>query len=167
MTLIDRLRSSIKYTPSNGEFIWLIQPNGRVPVGSVAGHARPDGYIQIGFEGHPFLAHQLAWLHTHGVLPRAEIDHIDGDRSNNRLHNLREATHIENMQNKATYKNNTSGYTGVYWNDKTCKWHASIRVNGQMIHLGNFRDLRQAVAIRANAKAEHHLFQPTIRRAYV
>lgn len=147
--------------------MWVAQPNNRVLAGSAAGHLRPDGYIQIGFEGQPFLAHQLAWLHTHGVLPTAEIDHVDGNRGNNRLRNLREATHTENMQNKAMYKNNKSGHPGVYWNARTCKWYASIRTRGQMIHLGHFQDLSYAISARTDAKLKHHTFQPVARQLNV
>lgn len=161
--LIARLRASISYSPLTGEFVWLVQPNGRVPVGSIAGHARPDGYIQIGFEGRPYLAHQLAWLHSHATLPKVELDHVDGNRANNRLSNLREASHAENMQNKAKYKNNPFGHTGVYWNPKTCKWFANIRVDGKMIHLGHFVKLADAINTRTIAKSTHHSFQPVER----
>lgn len=98
------------------------------------------GYLTGRIFGRPHLAHAVAWaLHT-GAWPRAMIDHIDGDGSNNRIANLREATNAENMRNRGGNKNTTSQYCGVSWHRQTSKWLARIMLFGKRTHLGSFTD---------------------------
>ncbi len=102
----------------------------------------PYGYHRIFVGGRQLLAHRLAWAHVYGEWP-SEIDHANGDRSDNRLCNLRECTRKENMRNRATQKNNTVGFKGVNAIRLKCgeiKYRAKINVDGECVHLGCYDD---------------------------
>lgn len=159
-TFIIALREALAYNPDTGVFTWRVRPNGRITVGDVAGNPRTDGYTQIRFQRQLYLTHQLAWAYVHGKFPEKGLDHIDRDKANNRINNLRPATQLENMQNKGMYCNNSSGYTGVNWNNRSKKWTANIRISGDLIHIGTYVRMEDAIEARRLAKAQHHLFNP-------
>jgi hypothetical protein len=84
-------------------------------VGQIAGQLnKSTKYWEIKYRYKTYKAHRLAWLYVYGEEPKEDIDHIDGDTSNNRIENLREVAHSTNMKNKHKYVSNTSGTTGVY-----------------------------------------------------
>lgn len=110
----EELRSILEYSPLTGEFTWLQRKvKNQVKVGDKAGTTQKDGYVQIGIDNKKYHAHRLAWLYTFGVSPREQIDHVDGNPSNNKLGNLREVSPTENQRNQKMKSNNTSGITGV------------------------------------------------------
>jgi hypothetical protein len=94
----DKLREHLSYDAETGEFRWLIAGGGRSRT-KLAGTTMPLGYRRIRVLGREYLAHHLAWLYVHGELPK-EMDHINGDKADNRLSNLRLATRTENMRNR-------------------------------------------------------------------
>nr|WP_175479900.1 HNH endonuclease signature motif containing protein [Paracoccus homiensis] len=96
-------------------------------------------------------AHRVAWAVIHGRWPNGEIDHINGDRSDNRLANLREVTKRENHRNMAIRSDNTSGVTGVYWAREKGKWAAYIKAD-KMVALGRYDTFAEAVAARRAAE---------------
>lgn len=151
----ERLRHFLIYDPETGVFTRRIS-SGTARSGDVAGCTRPDGYIYISVEGRQYLAHRLAWLDQHGYLPPDHTDHIDGDRRNNRIANLRPATCAENLRNSRTPVNNTSGAKGVYWSKKRRKWVAQIAYGRSVINLGGFTRKESAIAARRAAEAEFH-----------
>ena len=126
-----------------------------------------NGYLRVSYgprkEAQEYLLHRLIWMMQTGEWPPEEIDHINGDRQDNRWCNLRACSSAENKQNVGLKKNNTSGFIGVsYW--KTCgKWRADITVNGKMKHLGRFGTPEEASAAYQEAKAKLHTFNPTLR----
>ena len=113
----DVLKFFLHYSPLTGTFTWVHKVSISTMVGSVAGSVTgglPDGgYVDIMLFGKPYKAHRLAWLYTHGAFPDKQIDHIDHNRANNCISNLRQATQHTNMKNKSMYITNTTGYSGV------------------------------------------------------
>lgn len=99
-------------------------------------------------------AHHAAWAISHGVWPKEQIDHINGSPGDNRLVNLRQVSNQENLRNQPLRSSNTSGFIGVGWNKATRKWYAKICVSGKTINLGQFVDIRDAVAARKRADAD-------------
>lgn len=99
------------------------------------------------------MAHQLAWLLSHDEWPPRNIDHIDMDRANNRLSNLRLATPSQNGANRGRQKNNSSGLKGVAWNKGAKRWRAQIKANGKRRHLGYFDTAEEAHAAYQEAAA--------------
>lgn len=108
-----------------------------------AGYICPRGFHEISVDNKIYRAHRLAWLYVHGEWPENEIDHINGNTSDNSLSNLRPATRQENARNIGRRSHNTSGLKGVIWFKQTKKWRAALTVNNQHHSLGYY-DTREA-----------------------
>lgn len=139
----ERLRELLSYDPATGLFTWR---RTRPPCvsGSVAGARGVRGYWRIGVDSRRYSAHRLAWLYTHGVWPADQVDHINGDRADNRIANLREATQTQNQGNRGPRKDNSSGFKGVSRIASTQKWAAHLSVMGRKLHLGTFTSAKLA-----------------------
>ena len=125
--------------------------------GSIAGALQKDGYIHIMIHGKQYSLHRLAWIYFYGKWPSGHIDHINGVKSDNRISNLRDVSHITNMQNqRKPRKDNQSGYLGVCLDKRINKYHASIQVNGVKKHLGMFFTPEEASSAYLNAKRKMH-----------
>lgn len=119
--------------------------------GNAVGASNGRGYLQARIGDKLYLAHRIIWALQTGAWPVDEIDHIDGDRVNNRFANLRAVSRAENMLNKKRYACNTSGTTGVLWTKTSGKWRSRIKVAGRDKHLGYFTNKSDAVAAREAA----------------
>jgi hypothetical protein len=148
----EYLRSILDYEPETGIFTWKVSPSTKVKVGDVAGSVNGRGYLQIRIQSRPHKAHRLAWLYTYGEWPKDQLDHINRNRSDNRISNLREVTNKQNGQNRSKYSHNTSGHPGVYWHKQGSKWVACIAHNYKQIYLGYFENLEEAIAARKAAE---------------
>ncbi|WP_446719173.1 HNH endonuclease signature motif containing protein [Halocynthiibacter sp. C4] len=100
-------------------------------------------------------AHRVIWAMFYGRWPAKDIDHINGDRTDNRISNLRHVSRAENARNSSRSSANTSGRTGVYKVKKSGKWNARIRVDGRFINLGFFKEFEAACAARAVAESKY------------
>ena len=141
----------------NGEdLIWGVKRRGTKGFGSVAGCVNSYGYRQIQVDGKAYKAHRLIWLYNYGKFPDNQTDHIDQNRLNNKLNNLRDVTRQENQKNRSKSKRNTSGVTGVNWHKPTGKWMAYGKVDGKQIHLGRFTDKLDAIVARKSFEAKHN-----------
>lgn len=149
-----RLKELLHYNPETGIFTWLVSTSNRAPAGYAAGSIT-HGYVIITVDRRHYRAHQLAWLYVHGQFPSGLIDHINCDRADNRIQNLRAADHSLNARNRGVGKNSKCGVRGVHWSAQKRKWRAVITVNYQNIHLGLFDDLEAAKAARKVAEKEH------------
>jgi hypothetical protein len=148
MELCQKLLQEI-FSYENGNLIWK-QPTGRrISVGQIAGRDN-HGYRMIGLMGKSYLSHRLIFMFHHGYLP-PEVDHIDGNKSNNRIENLRAATHSENLKNQKLKSSNVSGHKNVGWARREQKWRVRLTVNEKDKHIGYFKDreLAELVAIEA------------------
>lgn len=110
------------------------------------------GYRMVKFSWGKVGVHRIIFIMHHGFLPE-EVDHINGDPLDNRIENLRAATHAENLRNMKTPSSNTSGRNGVSWHKATRKWAVGIRHNGKWMHLGTFNDYSDAVKRRQDAES--------------
>lgn len=161
----DSLMECVTYDPHSGVFLWIrLSPKKAWRLGSPAGSKNPNGYVSIRIAGRAYQAHRLVWLYVYGRWPMGDIDHINGNRSDNRLCNLRECTRSENMQNVRPQSNNTSGHPGVTWNKARQKWVAQICHRGAYKNLGGFSKYGDACQAYLAAKGALHTFQPTPRR---
>jgi len=149
----DELKKVLEYDPITGLFTWLIRPSMAVKIGNVAGSTN-DGYVRIKVGPKRYLAHVLVWFYVTGSWPEHEIDHKDGDGTNNRYDNLRPATHGQNMMNKTTWAG--SGYKGVSWSKHTKKYRARIQVNKKTHELGDYKSAVEAAKVYDAAAREHH-----------
>lgn len=156
-----RLREVLSYDADLGFFTWRVKSSRRVKIGDIAGCHGSSGYYQIRIDRRTYLAHRLAWLYVHGCWPSSQIDHINGNKADNRLVNLREATIGENMQNfrSARSDNKSCGLLGASFHKPTGRWRAQIQVNGRVLHLGRFDTAEEAHVAYLAAKRELHPFQ--------
>ena len=161
----DEVNALLKHDPETGQFTWLPRKGRRqwnaANAGKVAGsiqcrHRIESGYIVISIHGWPYSAHRLAWLVSYGNWPEGDIDHKDRDGTNNRIDNLRLASHSQNRWNQKRPRHNTSGFKGVTWNKKRNRWQASIGFNGRTLYLGLHESPEAAHA--AYSRAAHERF---------
>jgi len=141
----ERLLELLSYDPDSGHFRHIKKRRG-VKHGSIAGALMPAGYVYIAVDGRKYYGHRLAYFYMKKEWPD-EVDHINGDRSDNRWCNLRNASRQQNATNTGAYSNNSSGYRGV---SKTCvgTWRAEIQRHGKYHHLGCFKTKEEAAAAR-------------------
>jgi HNH endonuclease len=162
----ELLRKLLSYDAKTGALTWLF----REP-GSIIGDSSPrwnsiwagvraftadngQGYRYGKLFGRHYRAHRIIWAVAYGEWPNGHIDHINGDRSDNRLDNLRVVTPSENQRNQKRASNNTSGVTGVFWLKAAQKWSAQITVGGRNKHIGLFNAFEDAVSARKSAEVE-------------
>ena len=143
----DYVLSAFDYQDGN-----LIRKTGRVnEIGQIAGCVhKGKGYIHVKIKAKAFKAHRLVFLYHHGYLPEC-VDHIDGDKTNNKIENLRAATKEENCRNQKIRSTNKSGYKGVKWVEHCKKWQVEVCKNYKQLRFGMYEDLELAglVAIEA------------------
>ena len=149
----------LSYDDMSGDFTWIKEPKkiGSV-LGKIAGTKR-NGYVAIGIPGfYQVSAQNLAWIIRRGPIPKDwEVDHRDGNPSNNALSNLRLATSSQQKQNKRVQSNNASGLKGAFYH--AChagkKWRSQIKVGDKLIYLGYFDTAEEAHAAYTQAAARH------------
>lgn len=122
--------------------------------GKEIGNIRPDGYREARVLGVRKLYHHFVWLVHNNEFPSKQIDHIDHNRANNRIENLRQVTHTENGRNQKLSRVNTSGTIGVYHDicRPSKKWYAKIKVNQKQLFLGRFEEKEDAIKAREHAE---------------
>lgn len=163
----EAIRAALDYDPETGVFRWKPKQGrgGSWAAGRVAGGMDGKGYWRISIKGVRRQAHRLAWLHFYGVWPDRQIDHINGNRLDNRISNLRLATNGENQQNAKFIRKNTGAYPGVTPARKSGRWQAQITHKSKYHYLGTFDTPEDAHAAFMAAKAQLHTFQPIPRDA--
>jgi hypothetical protein len=165
----EELKSLSEYNPDTGVF-QARQQRGTIRVGDIMGSVQVNGYRAASINSRKFYEHRLAWLYTYGYFPSGEqpfIDHVDGDRTNNRISNLRLCSNINNTQNIKMKPTNTSGFKGVTWHKKAKKWMVCIRNGelGKVEYLGLFVSEEEAsVAYENRAKEIHGEFYRDTRK---
>lgn len=111
-----------------------------------------NGYLRTQIDKKSYFNHLIIWVYVYGRYPEKNIDHIDGNRANNKIENLREVTKLENAKNQKLYKNNGSGFSGVRFDKSLNKWRVQIGSGKNRKHIGIFEE--RDAAIRARQKAE-------------
>jgi hypothetical protein len=152
---VDRVRELFNYDHVTGIFIRRIKTGKNTVVGSIVG-SRSNGALVTMIDGKNYYLHRLAWIHFYGEFPRKEIDHIDGNPSNNAIDNLRDVCSSINSQNRIhVSRRSSTGLLGAYkyGNGKFC---SRISVNGKNVALGVFSNAQEAHDAYVAAKRIHH-----------
>lgn len=147
----DLIKEYINYNPETGDLVWVKRPANRVCIGDKVKSVDAYGYLSVAFRGKVWKAHRLAWFLYYGTLPNGDVDHINGDRLDNRISNLREASRVENLRNMAVSGKGLSKYKGVSKSGNS--WTAQITLNNKKIHIGCYKSEEEA-ALAYNIKAE-------------
>lgn len=137
---LAKLREQVKYNPETGLF------SCRKKAGVKVKGFMQDGYIAVSVNSKKYSAHRLAWFYMYGKWPKCHIDHINGNTSDNRIKNLREATPEQNSHNRRIGKNNTSGARCVSYDRSVKCWRVQINRFGHKFFLGNYKDKREAIS---------------------
>jgi hypothetical protein len=159
-----RLQELLAYDAATGVLTWiggsrLNRGRGRPRrIGTRAGFLTPHGYRNIAVDGIIYREHRIIWLLVTGKWPSQFMDHRNRRRDDNRWRNLREATRVQNGQNRGLNKDNTTGVQGVF--PSGTRFIAQITVDGEQIYLGAFGTVEQAAVARRSAKEQRHQFQP-------
>lgn len=147
----------LKYNSDNGNFTWIKPTSKRVCIGTKAGTLDKDGYCVIKFNYKLYRAHRLAWFYMYDVWPSQQIDHIDGNKLNNSITNLRDVNSQTNMENiKNVGRSNTSGMLGVSFHKHKKKYMANIKVNKKTMYLGSFNKAEDAQSAYLKYKQQYH-----------
>ena len=148
------LKEILDYDQDTGIFTRKKKTAPCVITGRVTGcKSKTTGYLRVTIKNNQFLLHRLAWLYIYGELPDNQIDHINHNRQDNRIINLRLATHTINGRNRGMHSKNSSGYTGVYKSGKS--WCARIYIDGKFTTIGTYKDIKLAAKARKDAEKEN------------
>lgn len=155
---IEQLSMIFSYDATTGSVFWKIKPKQtKVKPGDVAGSVKANGYVRIQYKGELLSAHRVAWALYYGAWPAMFLDHKNRDRSDNRIENLRECTHAENMRNRPKANSNKTGFKGVC--EESGRFRACIAINNKKVRLGSFRSPEDAsLAYQRAAKQLHKEF---------
>lgn len=165
---LPELQYRMSYDASSGHLTWLAWPhaptvqfnerwitwwNSRFQ-GKTAGSVGPSslGYVVICISKKWYLGHRIAWGFHHGRWPEHHIDHINGNRADNRITNLRDVPRQLNARNCRLWKTNSSGVSGIFYVEETGKWRAAIG-RGAGAHIGMYDSKAEAIAARKVAEA--------------
>ena len=161
------LRKLLRYTPETGDVYWIERDQETMPVahrrdawntrhaGQRAFHTpSTEGYLRGKVFGKFYSTHRLVWAMHYGEWPTSPIDHINGNRADNRITNLRVVPISENNKNSCRRSDNSSGSAGVVWCRTQRKWRAGITLAGKFVHLGRFKTIEDAVAARQSAQLQ-------------
>lgn len=139
-----------------GELLWRKTKPGRAVAGKKAGSIC-NGYVCVMVDKVPLKAHRVVFAMTRGRWPENFIDHIDGDKANNRPDNLRDVSHQVNTQNiSKPGRTNKSGFLGVSLHSRIGRWQAQIWKDGKVKCLGYYQTPEEAHAVYVEAKRKHH-----------
>lgn len=151
---IERLRQVLRYEPDTGNFYWIHRDTDQKKLGLNASIVRSHGYLNICIDSNYYYTHRLAWFYAHGEWPKV-IDHIDGDKTNNSLENLRSVNQKCNVQNVLkTRKHNKSGVLGAI--KSKYGFYARLTNQGKQIYLGHYKTAEEAHNVYLKAKRELH-----------
>jgi hypothetical protein len=155
---LARLREVLNYDPITGALTWRVRLGPMCKFGETAGVIK-KGYRRIAIDGRSYTASHLAWFHFYGIAPIGLVDHENGDKADQRIENLRLATHSQNSQNMGRNKANTTGFKGVAvfnQSGQPTRYRALIRANKVRVFLGIFDTPEEAHAAYCKAAKEYH-----------
>lgn len=154
-----RLKQLLSYDPKTGLFTRISSPK-KHRIGTIPGARNTQGHIQIRVDGPLYLAHRLVWLYVYGRFPKDQLDHINGNRTDNRLKNLREVNQKQNTENQKLHGRNISGYRGVAWSSSHGKWRADVTHHYAHYFVGLFscpKEAGKAAKAKRDELFTHHL----------
>lgn len=153
---LAEVKRLVRYDAETGIFTHhpLREGRGKLVPGGVAGCCDKDGYWRIALRRRGFRAARLAWFYVTGEWPPEEVDHINGNKNDNRFANLRLCSRRDNAYNRGLFKSSTTGFKGVYFEKDRGLYRACIKVGGKSKKLGRFKTAEEAHAAYIKAAKE-------------
>ena len=152
----EHLRSILEYHPDTGHLVWRADGWKHKALDRAGGLGHSAGYRSFQIDKTKYLEHRLIYFYVTGEWPNV-IDHINGDRTDNRWCNLRNVSHTINMQNiKKAQSNSKTGVLGVYWVEEKKRFIARIHAHGKIWNVGRFTNLQEAGEAYISAKRKLH-----------
>lgn len=154
----DYLNRVFKYSPSDDDsrpLVRAVTTNARAKKGDRPGYMDPRGYVTVYVDGRKEYMHRVVYCFFND-LGFDEIDHIDRNKRNNLIENLRDSDRFENGVNLPIRSNNTSGCSGVHFSKKYKKWQVRVRVKGKRLYFGSFDKFEDAVKVRNETVDKYH-----------
>ena len=145
----SKLHEMFEYR-DDGTLIHRHTVQGGKRAGEIAGSPHNAGYRQITISRKKYLIHRLIWVYHYGEMP-TQIDHINGQRSDNRIENLRECSYSQNHGNRRMRNDNTSGYKGVFLDKRDGFWFVYVAHQ----YIGRSRSIEEAAAMYDKAAKKH------------
>ena len=143
------------FSYKDGNLYWKVSRNNNIKIGQEAGMLRPDGYKRVNIDKKNYYLHRLIFIYHNGFISD-EIDHIDNNRSNNKIENLRIATRSQNTLNCKINSRNTTGIKGITFDKDKFKYRPYLSVNGKRLYLGCFDFLDDANQELQKARIKYH-----------
>jgi len=151
----ELLKELVDYNPDTGVFAWKKIRRG-VSCNKKVGTVKPNGYIVVLINRKLYRLHRLAWLYMTGKWPDNEIDHINGNRADNRFCNIRQATKAENNWNKKVRKDSTTGIKNVLYYPNYQTYYVKITANNVSHSFGPFKTKDEAASVAKEKRIEIH-----------
>ena len=143
------------FSYKQGELFWNTSPSNNIKAGKRAGHVDINGYKRTRIKGKSHRNHRLIFLYHYGFIPNC-VDHINGNKLDNRIENLRKATRTQNNLNSKLSKRNSSGYKNVHWVTCHSKWFVQVSIDGKQKSFGYYDDVELAGLVAAEARDLYH-----------
>ena len=141
---------------TNGMLYWKERKAKHTEIGGIVGKVNPKGYLVFHFDGVITRVHRIIYKMYYGIEPEGELDHIDGNKLNNKPENLRLASRYQNNQNIKKQKNSTSGHKNVYWKEANKKWAVTISAFGKKYHFGYYLNIENAAEVAVKQRKILH-----------
>ena len=139
----------------DGSLLWKIRKSNRCIIGDKAGTSHPNGYRYISVDSKTYAEHRLVYMYHFGECPKI-IDHINRNKSDNRIENLRSATKQENCRNRDINNTNKSGIRNVCWHKQSKKWCVQLAIDGKCVTIGRFKDIELAELVAVEARNKYY-----------
>jgi hypothetical protein len=146
----SRLKELLDYDPDTGVFLWKNRASSNADKGSIAGYLN-HGYRYIGIGNKRYAAHRLAWMYVTGEFPKLQIDHIDGNKDNNSISNIRDCSQSDNAKNMRLRLDNKTGIPGIRWDSIKRSWLVRTYYDGKRLSKRT-TDFFEACCIRKSAE---------------
>lgn len=152
---LDELKAAFRYEPETGRFFYTRNMRKNANPTGEAGRVAGRGYVYLSYRNIEYLAHRVAALVMEGAWPTDQIDHINGDKTDNRWCNLRHASHAENLWNRGKVGKKSVPFKGVYRTPEG-RFKAEIKANGELRRLGHYDTAEEAAAAYDAAALKYH-----------
>lgn len=155
----QRIKDYLSYCPDTGKITWIKAPCTWIKPGREFGNLTKYGYLRGRVGNLQIMVHRLAWFMYYGACPKKHLDHKNGNRTDNRIINLREVSPLENAKNQKVYKNNKSGVSGVGLDKRSNKWYAEGSKCGKSFQLKLFYEKWDAICARKSWEVKNGYYE--------